>query len=65
MKVEEVIKVLTEFNKWRRGEPPYEWNDDPAKQRELQYSAKEIGVVIDEAIYMLKHEDGMKEEIDG
>ena len=62
MKVEELIKVLTEFNKWRRGEPPYEWNDDPAKQMELQYSAKEIGVVIDEAINMLKHADMIEKD---
>lgn len=50
MNIEKVIDVLVEFNKWRRSLPPYEWNEDPSKQKEFPYSPKEVGVAIDEAI---------------
>lgn len=62
MKVEEVIKVLTEFNKWRRGEPPYDWNEDPSLMIEFPFDVKEVGEAIDEAINMLKHADDMERE---
>lgn len=62
MKAEEVANVLAEFNTWRRGLPPYEWNDDPSNQKELQYSAKELGIAIDAAVDMLKHAYGMERE---
>ena len=61
MSIEEVVHILSEFNTWRRGLPPYEWNEDPSKQKELQYSAKEIGVAIDEAVDMLRQSAGMVE----
>ena len=54
MNIEEVVHILSEFNKWRRGLPPYEWNEDPSKQKELPYSAVEIGIAIDEAVDMLR-----------
>ena len=61
MTTEEVINILSKFNTWRRGLPPYEWNEDPSKQVELPYSAKEIGVAIDEAVDMLRQSAGMVE----
>lgn len=60
MKVEDAIKVLTDFNKWRRGEPPYEWNEDPSLMIEFPFDVKEVGEAIDEAIRMLKHADDME-----
>lgn len=62
MKVEEAIKVLTEFNKWRRGEPPYDWNEDPSLMIEFPFDVKEVGEAIDEAINMLKHPDMIERE---
>lgn len=61
MKIGDVIHILNEFNKWRRGLPPYEWSEDPSKQKELPYSAGEIGVAIDEAVAMLRHAADMME----
>lgn len=57
MNIEEVVHILSEFNQWRRGLPPYEWNEDPSKQKELPYSAVEIGLAIDEAINILRWEE--------
>jgi len=59
--IEEVVHILSEFNNWRRGLPPYEWNEDPSKQKELQYSAKEIGFAIDAAVDMLRQSAGTAE----
>lgn len=68
MSIEEVVHILTEFNKWRRSEPPYEWNEDPAMQKELPYSPKDIGLAIDEAVVMLRQKadilDCIQKEID-
>ncbi len=61
MNISEVVNVLTEFNTWRSGLPPYEWNEDPTKQKELQYSAKEIGLAIDDAVAMLRQSLDMME----
>ena len=62
MKVVDAIKVLTDFNKWRRGEPPYDWNEDPSLMIEFPFDVKEVGEAIDEAINMLKHVDMMERE---
>lgn len=50
MTTAEAIDVLTEFNRWRRGEGKYAWNEDPAKNAECPYSPKAIGQAIDIAI---------------
>lgn len=49
MVVRKAIEILSEFNKWRRGLPPYDvWGE------KLPYSPTEIGEAIDCAIEKLK-----------
>lgn len=43
------LGVLEDFNRWRRGEPPYDWNEDPSKRVEPPWSPKEVGAAIDVA----------------
>lgn len=50
MTTTEAAKILAEFNHWRRGEPPYDWSDDPAKRKELPYTPTQIGEAIDAAV---------------
>ena len=50
MNLRKAIRILGEFNKWRRGEGIYQWNEDPAKNRNLPYSPTEIGEAIDEVL---------------
>lgn len=54
MTTTEAAKILAEFNKWRRGEPPYNWSDDPKKRKELPYTPKQIGEAIDVAVEAMK-----------
>ena len=49
----EAAKILAEFNHWRRGEPPYDWSDDPKKRKELPYTPQQIGEAIDVAVSCL------------
>lgn len=50
-----VAWYLHEFQMWRRGKGKYEWNEDPnVRNAVLPMTAKELGVVIDIAIKMLK-----------
>lgn len=62
MKIGDVIHILTEFNKWRRGLPPYEWSEDPSTQNDLLYSTRDIGLAIDEALNMLRQAADMMEQ---
>ena len=64
MPIEEALKVLTEFNKWRRSEAPYGWYEEPEKTLQLPYTPKEIGEAIDVAIKVLgeRHEQSISTE---
>lgn len=54
MDSKEALGILAEFNRWRRGEGKYAWNEDPAKNAECPYSPKAIGKAIDIAINEMK-----------
>ena len=45
----EAINILTEMQKWRRAQPPYE-GDTPETHKEMHYSAETFGLAIDFAI---------------
>lgn len=49
MKLEEAIAILTEMQKWRRAQPPYD-GDTPETHKEMPYSPKTFGHAIDFAI---------------
>lgn len=51
---ESCAKTLKEFNRWRRGEGEYAFNEDPSKNKELGISPVEIGQAIDFAISYLE-----------
>ena len=52
----EAIRILTEFNLWRRGEGQYSWSQDPAELRTLEITPRDIGKAIDYAVqYMKEH----------
>lgn len=55
----EAAKILAEFNKWRRGEPPYDWSADPTKRKELPFTPMQIGEAIDTAENVMKGENEM------
>lgn len=44
----QVAEALSEYNKWRRGLPPYEGPNT------LTLSAHELGLYLDRAIHLLK-----------
>lgn len=46
MKIDLAIKIVTEFQKWRRGESPYD-GDTPETHRLFDYSQKVLGEAID------------------
>ena len=48
------IAVLEEFNKWRRGQGEYAWNEDPSKNKVLDITPEQIGFAIDYAVEFLK-----------
>lgn len=50
-----VVHVLEEFNRWRRGQGEYQWNEDPAKNKQLGISPAAIGEAIDFAVEYLKN----------
>lgn len=50
------LKVLKEYQNWRRGIGSYAWNEIPEKNKEFPYSPKEVGEAIDEAIRVLSNE---------
>lgn len=49
MKLDDVINILTEMQKWRRAQPPYD-GDTPETHKEMPYSAETFGNAIDFAI---------------
>lgn len=53
MSVKEALKVLIEFNKWRRGDAPYGWYEEPEKVVEMPYNPTEVGKALDVAISVL------------
>ena len=55
MTLDECITILTEHNKWRRGEPPY----DAPRQYPYQ-TATEVGQAIDYAIEELHRLKGLE-----
>lgn len=53
---ESMVSVLEEFNRYRRGEGEYMWNEDPSKNKPLSISPRMIGEAIDYAIkYIREH----------
>lgn len=46
----QVAEALAEYNKWRRGRPPYEGPNT------LTLSARELGLYLDRAVELLKGE---------
>lgn len=57
MKLEDAINILTEMQKWRRAQPPYD-GDTPETHKEMPYSAETFGHAIDFAIGFM---EGIKE----
>ncbi len=49
----EALEILREFNQWRRAEGEYEWNEDPAKNKQLPFKPGDIGIAIDTAIDLM------------
>ena len=49
MKLDDAIRVLTEMQKWRRAQPPYD-GDTPETHKDMPYSAETFGLAIDFAI---------------
>lgn len=52
MDTEIAIKILTEHNKWRRGEPPYDKMGEP-----YPHTPNKLGKAIDHAITIMMMED--------
>ena len=59
MKLKDAINILTEMQKWRRAQPPYD-GDMPETHKEMPYSAKTFGHAIDFAISFMK---GMQQQL--
>ena len=55
--LDEAINILTEMQKWRRAQPPYD-GDTPETHKEMPYSAETFGHAIDFAIGFM---EGIKE----
>lgn len=51
---EEAYEILSEHQKWRRGEDKYAWNEDPTKDMAMPYSPTQIGWAIDKALVLLR-----------
>ena len=51
MSAAKVAKHLVEYQKYRRGEPPYDYGITPHRQ---PFTAKELGAIIDRAVEILK-----------
>ena len=48
------VKILTEFNKWRRGDGAYGFTDDPKDYKDCPYTPTEIGKAIDIAVTVMQ-----------
>lgn len=53
MELEDAINILTEMQRWRRAQPPYD-GDTPETHKEMPYSAETFGFAIDFAISFMK-----------
>jgi hypothetical protein len=51
MSAEEVAECLAEYQKYRRGESPYDYGIIPHRQ---PFTGKELGAIIDRAVEILK-----------
>ena len=54
MTLKQAIVILDEFNKWRRGQGIYQWNEDPSKNHDIPYSPAQIGEAIDAVLKFFK-----------
>lgn len=54
MTTQESITILTEINKWRREQPPY----NTYEVSKMPYTPKEFGEAIDTAIKIMRNEVG-------
>ncbi len=53
MTLQEALEILLEFNKWRRAQGEYAWNEDPAKNKPYPFKPDQIGEAIDVACTIL------------
>ena len=53
MKLDDAIKILTEMQKWRRAQPPYD-GDTLERYKGMPYSAETFGHAIDFAMNFMK-----------
>ena len=53
MKFKTAYRILSEHQKWRRGEGKYAWSGDPTKRVDMPYTPKKLGVAIDTALEAL------------
>jgi hypothetical protein len=53
MPASEVAKYLAEYQKYRRGESPYDYGITPHRQ---PFTGKELGAIIDRAVEILKED---------
>ena len=53
MTPKEALEILLEFNEWRRSQGKYAWNEDPAKNKQLPFTPKEVGEAIDTACSLM------------
>lgn len=52
---QEALKILTEMQKWRRAQHPYDYDgDNPTKYRGIPYTPEQFGKAIDVAIKALQ-----------
>ena len=51
MNIDQAINILTEHNKWRRGQPPYEFGGEQSA-----HTPKQIGEAIDFAVDVMARE---------
>lgn len=55
----QALTILTEMQKWRRAQPPYDYDgDDPMKYRGEPYDPKTYGEALDHAIKVLSNIEG-------
>ena len=63
MTEKEALKVLVEHQKWRRGEEPYGWSEDPVAVKPMPYSPKEVGEALDIAIGALSFAEAAAKQL--
>lgn len=52
-----VAEWLTEYNKWRRGEPPYAWGGN-----KMPFMPSELGAIITRAVELLNKKGDSNEQ---